>query len=1045
MLPSSVRSALTLAAAVFAIGAARAPLSAQQTGSVTGTVVASGSLRPLSGAQVFIPGTGIGGLTNPSGHFVLLNVPAGQQNVQVQMLGYSTATQTVSVPAGSSVNADFQIDQTAIELNEVVVTGTGQATEKRKLGNTIATIDAAKLDNATVHTTSQSLQARNPGVVISSGSGIAGAGSEIHIRGSASLSQSNQPLIYVDGVRINATQGLGPAENASRLDDIDPTSIDHIEILKGASAATLYGTEASNGVIQIFTKRGQSGDPRWTLNVGGGLAQPLKSRYHPLCGFAKAEQPTPGRDQGTSGIKAWWGVDVQPYEPFCVSIPDLVMETGKSQNYDLSVSGGTDFLTYFVSGRYNWQNGILGAVDQGPLRDIDWTKQATANINILPTSKLRIQVSSRYINRHHTPTRDGQPDSPVSITMLGKPELATAINPAGWRSFGTLPEMMNISYADDVQRFGGSVTANYALTSDINVEGTAGVDVTSETGTEFRAYGWGVSGVTAEYPAGYRDVENQDQKDLTFEAKATFDRDLTSQLSSAFVLGTQTLITNRHNVDAQAQQFPGPGVEVTGAGALQSTTENIRKEVNTGVYAQEQLGFRNYLFGTVGARFDKNSAFGQNAGGAVYPKVSLSWVPSDMPGWDGMGPISTLRFRGALGQSGLQPGAFDKFTTFKADNSPAGPGFEPDNLGNPDLKPEVTTEWEAGLEAGLFNNRFAFQGTYWNRTVNDLLVQRQYGPTGGFLSRQLANIGQIKSHGVELSLNGTIHNGRHISVDGFVNAAYLHAIVTDLGGAPPINYGVSTRGRSAIVQGYPLPAFFGGKLIDAEYPIDTNHDGKPDTKEEFLQYLAQPRSPDNLEPLMMGVDANGNGNLLENYLGKPTPDWTGSFGGTVNVGSQISLSTTFEYRQGFQIQNLEDGFRISNGGLGRNTPEAAQIEATMLNPASTAEERLAAADEYMHIGASQSKFNGLNQIQDADFIRWREVTLSYRLPTRVVSGIGADGVTLTVGGRNLLLWTKYPGLEPEQAMEHTGLSDTGEDAHHLGVPRAFDISLRINF
>jgi TonB-dependent starch-binding outer membrane protein SusC len=192
---------------------------------------------------------------------------------------------------------------------------------------------------------------------------------------------------------------------------------------------------------------------------------------------------------------------------------------------------------------------------------------------------------------------------------------------------------------------------------------------------------------------------------------------------------------------------------VTPAAEIQTATESILETVNGGVFAQWQLGYDDIYFLTGGLRYDKHSAFGEDAEGALYPKISLSAVLSDRQGWDSEF-LSTLQIRTAIGQSGLQPGAFDALTTFSPVNSIRGGGVQPDNLGNPDLKPEVSTEWELGFEAGLFMDRIALDVTYWNRTVTDLLVARQFQPSGGFLSSQLDNLGTMDAWGVEFGVSG---------------------------------------------------------------------------------------------------------------------------------------------------------------------------------------------------------------------------------------------------------------------------------------------------
>ena len=223
------RGGLVLALA-FMLGLAPTNAEAQTSGQLVGTVVDAASRRPLEAVQVFIGNTGIGALTNAAGRFLLLNVPVGELTLDAQMVGYRTGSQTVTVTSGESAVVDFGLDQTAIALDQIVVTGAGIATERRKLGNTIAVVDAASLENNPVSTFSDLIAAREPGVVLLPTSGSTGEGGRIRIRGSSSLSQLNEPIIYLDGIRIDRSAvSLSGTGNPSRLDDIPPESIDLLD------------------------------------------------------------------------------------------------------------------------------------------------------------------------------------------------------------------------------------------------------------------------------------------------------------------------------------------------------------------------------------------------------------------------------------------------------------------------------------------------------------------------------------------------------------------------------------------------------------------------------------------------------------------------------------------------------------------------------------------------------------------------------------------------------------------------------------------------
>jgi len=1065
-----LRGGLVLALALT-LGWAPTPVAAQATGTIVGTVRDAATQRPLEAVQVYIGGTGLGALTTAAGRFLLLNVPAGEHPLAAEIVGYRSGAQTVTVGAGQSVAVDFALEQTAISLDQIVVTGAGVATEKRRLGNTIATLDASSLENAPISDFSQMIAGREPGVVLLPSSGYTGEGAQIRIRGSSSLSQSNEPIIYVDGIRVDrsAIESFNSQGSPSRLDDIPPESIERVEILKGAAAATLYGTEASNGVIQIFTKRGRAGAPQFTAQADwSGISVPT-NRMEPHADFAR----TPA-DQAR--IAERWGRNVALYEPFQEELLPTLFSTGFAQIYSASVSGGSDAFQYFVSGRVAAEDGPFDAAKNfEPIENfepgVDTNRRAslTTNFTVIPSTKVRIGVSTLYSDmEHHTPDNANNIYGVFPGSMHAQLRNADDSNLYGNPAFATVRETMYQQNFVNSQHFAGSTNIAFTPTESLRLDGTFGVDFTSDDAVTFRPFGWNVDGFSGSEPLGSRTVSEDRSREVTVDLKGSYVNNFGPSIENTFMAGGQGFIRQQQSAGGGGQDFPGPFLETLDALSDESSDETWLRVTQIGGYLQDQVGINNWVFLTLGARWDANSAFGEEFDAAFYPKAAISIVPSQGLDWQNE-TFSTFRIRSAIGRSGLQPGAFDKFTTYQPQNSAVGAGIAPDNLGNDALKPEVSTEWELGSEVGLFNDRWSVDATYWNRTVSDALVDRQFPVTGGFVSRQLDNIGEVKAWGVEVAVQGSLLQREGLSLNLFANTAYLNEEITDLGGAPPLKAGGSyTRYTNHLVQGFAPGSFFAAKFADhLAIPLNIDASCTEPSMADALAYFSVPRNPSEFKPLALGNspevgfnDADGSlashncgTGLFESYLGKPTPDWAGSFGFNLAFANNFELASLFEYKLGLQIQDLSGEFRRSNPSIGRNTPESAALYATMLNPASTAQQRLDAAIRWAREMEALDPVQGFNSVYDADWIQWRELSLTYRIPTDLVEGWGLSTATVNLGARNLRLFllSDYPGMDPEGNVN--GRCNTGLDCNFLQgtegwgipIPRRLTLSTRVTF
>ncbi|HEX9565251.1 MAG TPA: TonB-dependent receptor, partial [Gemmatimonadaceae bacterium] len=667
----------------------------------------------------------------------------------------------------------------------------------------------------------------------------------------------------------------------------------------------------------------------------------------------------------------------------------------------------------------------------------------------------------------------------TSLAMFAKPQLANcdkseveapgsgrctgAGNIYGNAAFSTLREATQTTTENRAGRFTGVMDATYTPVDNVSATATFGVDATDDRSFLFRYFRYNVDQFTGNNVTGQRAIDARTDRQYTVDGKINWRTNLFG-LESDFVAGVQGFISKTQISGGTNTNFPGPGLEVVGAGSSPNVNETFVQTVNGGYFAQNQFGYGNFVFVTLGGRYDYSSSFGENEPGVFYPKVSVSIVPSDRESWTSPMGIGTFRVRGALGKSGRQPNAFDKFTTFAALTSELGSGLAPQNLGNQDLKPEVSTEWEGGAEIGFWDNRVGFDYTYWNRTVNDALVAKQFPLSGGFSSLQLANVGILDANGHDFKVNAFLVQKANWSLDVFASAAYIHQQITSLGGAPPLKVGGSyPRYRNFLIgpddtdgDGKPDKFYAPGDLFGAalpgpcsarpsgatymclnpgDVPFDSDGDGQPDSEADALAYFGQARTMGNLDPIR--YDEDGDGDFLDHYLGKPYPDWTATFGTNVSIGRSWRFNALFEYRGGnFTVTNLTDAFRNSHPTIGTNTLIAAQVEGVVRNPNSTAQERLDAAKIWWNRLKALSPYDGLNQNEDGSFVRLREIGVAWNAPGGLAAKLGARDATFSLTGRNLFIKTNYTGVDPETNAIGRN-ADGGRDGNYLEAVDAF--------
>ncbi|HUQ98500.1 MAG TPA: SusC/RagA family TonB-linked outer membrane protein [Gemmatimonadaceae bacterium] len=942
-----------------------------QTGTISGTVVDRGG-APLPNAQVIVRGTRMGTQTDAGGHFRISGIPGSSAVLEIRRLGYKMSTTTATV----GTEAQIALDPASISLDAVVVTGQPGSTNKRTLGVDIAQIDASAVTaKAPINNMQNLINGRAAGVTILQNSGVVGSGATVRIRGNSSISLSNQPLIYVDGVRVDNTQGTGPdnitnqdfgASTSTRWNDFNPDDIESIEIVKGPAAATLYGTEAANGVIQIITKRGAQGKATWDLTTRQGVSQfadqsgRLWTNYYP--------------DNVTGDTIA---LNIAQRE---ADAGRPIFKNGHLDSYDIGVGGGTPQVRYRVSGNFKRDGGVTPDNHQKMFG-------GRANISIFPTEKFQVDANVGYTNGNTRLACEAGCGGTTWTTYFATPENIRDSNGDPLPNNGFLSGLPSAYYqqyyfSQLINRFTGSVNVTHNPTSWLSHHLTIGTDQGLEDSEALSAvhtdtllsYFFG-----SDADSGWKDVATRGNSlsTLTYgaTAKAAM-RDFTASTS----VGADFIRRHTKYISGFGKVFPAPGLTSLSSTTQSRTGSETEVQNNTvGIYAQEQLGFRDRLFLTAGLRSDNNSSFGTNFKRVYYPKFSASWVVSEEPLVAGRIPFAnTLKLRAAYGQTGQAPLPYSSVPYFTSTTGPGGSAaVTPASRGNPDLGPERGYETEFGLDAGFMNDRLGIEYTHYTGGTKDAIVTKPVAPSSGYPGTQLVNAGKITKHGDEVMLRATPLSTTSTTWDMTFGIGTNHTKVVDLGGDAFIQPG--TNVRHAV--GYPVGGWWSRKVTGAT--ID------PATGEAITVFCVP--GPQGGAPVPCA-------NASPVFLGNTTPTSEGAFTSTLSFMQNFSFYTMLDFKGGYKKLDGNRRVRCHLFDLCRENYYPKEF-----------------APEIVGAVTSGSLYSDL--INDASYVKLREISLSYNLPGTFATRVGASRASISVAGRNLHTWTDYPGLDPEGSFQ----------------------------
>jgi TonB-dependent SusC/RagA subfamily outer membrane receptor len=948
------------------------PLQPSQATAITGIVRDQATGSPISAVQVFISGLDLGVLSQSDGRYIIQNVPQGTHAVTAERIGYRTVVHEVTIAGAQTVVQDFVLSTQALQLDEIVVTGTVTGARVREIGNAVGQIDARIADTEPIANVSDLLRGRVAGVTIQQGSGAAGSASAIKIRGSSTMRLVNDgPLIYIDGVRVSNVMQSGPTD-VSRIDDLDPAMIQSVEIIKGPAAATLYGTEASNGVIQIITRNGQVGEDRWNFTVRQGASW-----------FGDPAGRTPTN----------WGVNPLTGQVETLNIMeneaerDAMFRTGRNQYYGLDVSGGTSAFQYFVAGS--------ASSDEGATFN-SWAKKYNGRVNVTaqPSSELVVEANAGVaLTRLRLPS-----DFPYDDAVYATPE-NLGDERRGYRT--APPEARYEQDHDflDANRVTAGVTLSHTPTDWLSQRLTFGLDIAEQKQTTLNTF---LSPQSAQFfsaraASGSKTESRESQFFTTFDYSLSATKNLWQSIAATTSAGFQVYTKSIESTEASGVGFPALGLSAIGATGERTGSDQLVENNTVGVYLQQQFGWNDRLFVTAAVRADDNSAFGESFDLVYYPKVSASWVVSEEPFW-GLDFVNSFRLRAAYGQSGQQPDAFDALRTYVTRIAPDGNAtLRPDSPGNAKLGPERGVELEAGFEASMFNDRLSIDLTYYDKRTKDAIVARNVAPSSGFTDEQFVNIGEVSNRGIELGINARVVETASVDWDANFNLSTNRNRIEELGIDGFIELGWTTRH----VEGYPVGSLFAPKVIEATL------------------------DPDGVVRNFLCDDGNGQPVACDEnswiYQGHPDPNIEGSFSTGLTFFDRLTVDALVQGKIGQTKYDLQAWWRY------------AAYQQTEMN---YFPERFDPTD------VAEAQYGNTGEfalwVNEASFIRFRELSATYRMPATWLGWMGASQGSMSLAARNLgMIWTnwpEYPNHDPEVVDPSATFSGNREPQEDATVP-----------
>jgi TonB-linked SusC/RagA family outer membrane protein len=1010
---------------------------------ISGKVTGKGNAA-VSNASVVVKGTASGTSSDGDGNYsITASLKPGKYTLEFSGVGFKTKNETVTVGSGTQYTVNVALDEDALGLDEVVITGTSQGTTKKQLGSFISTVKADQLNKGVPGNVLQALQGKTPGAQIIQNSGDPGGGISVRLRGISSINSSSEPLYIVDGIIVNnATNRVTNTSSnydgsnfvgsigQNRMVDINPADIDRVEVLNGAAAAAIYGSRANAGVVQIFTKRGKTGVPTITFSTNvifSSLRKKVDVNRAPTKFGASPDIFT--QDILTPDSVSKTNVNRYDYQ-------DYIFTNAVGTDNNLSIGGGTEKTKYYASVSYYKNEGII--------RNTDFSRLSIrTNIDQTINSKLSFNVGFNYVLSSANEKPDGNSFfSPMnSVTILGNfHDLFTRDVFGNIKKVGERGRTNPVSVIEDIKqrqetnRLLSNLGIKFKPAKNLTFDYTLGFDTYSQTGTTFippYAYNvnpafWGggdpalASNTSFSLLNGYASAATNNFFQINHELNATYTAKINADITSTTQAGYSLQYEKSNYVLLQGRGL-APFIRTANSAATPLPGVDDRSELSiSGGYVQQNFKFKSQAFITVAARMDGSSVFGEDQRNQLYLKASGSYLISETDFWVNSSVSSwwdLFKVRMAYGQSGNLTGigAYSRFNVYTPFPINSRIAFNSANrLSNEQIAPERQNELEIGADLSFLKNRINLQFNYYNKRVNDLIIDRFVAPTTGYASF-LNNIGSLENKGIEILLSGSPVRKKDLSWtitaiysrnrNKALNIGQSLLLLNTNGGAP-----------IAIAAGQPVGVFYG-----TFFAKDNNGNQIKNTAGFPQIERGVQNGPLAFTPSRDPGTGLPTGTTLRKVIGDPNPDYTATIVNEVSY-KRFSFRFQLDAVQGVDVFNADWRTRqgVGNGKVAEQE-HLGQLPRGYINS-------IYAIEEW--------------RIDDGSFVKLRELSLSYS--TGRIGKVLND-VTFSFSGRNLISWDNYKGYDPEVNAGGQSTLLRGVDFGAVPIPRTFSFGVTAKF